>query len=190
MAAAVIQGLGGSSLAINAAQLAFIADSSPTTTRSFYLALVVVSTTIGSSVAPLAGISFVSNGEHGISFVLANTSWLVYLLYLTFVLRETRFPDPLFATLRDIALPADVSGSPVDPIDRAPLAIADISWTPRSVLSSVIEPVKIVSSDWTLRWLGIIAFVMPLTERLFGISATRHMVAAIKSDSDPAFVSI
>ena len=118
MLTSVLQGFGGSSIVLQAAQLAFIADSSTTTSRSFYFGLALLTPLIGSPITVFVSLSKVGEGAnqgHLAPFIVAAIGcWVAYHLYLTFILREARFVDGSFD--RDIdqeshAIPVEATTS-------------------------------------------------------------------------------
>lgn len=87
---AVLQGLGGGPIVLKAAHLALMSDSSPETTRSLHFSLALVASSATSMIAPFSGIHLLAAEKFWVLFLVSQICWVVYLGFLTFVLREDR----------------------------------------------------------------------------------------------------
>lgn len=97
--ASVIKGLGGGEQAILAANLAFVADSTATASRSFYFGLVLIASSLSTAAGFSTGIALIYNEAIPTIFYLAIVSWSIYALCLFFVLGETQTHSVSDATL-------------------------------------------------------------------------------------------
>ena len=158
MFAAVLQGLGGSSLVVNAAHLSFIADSSPISPRPSALRSIVVASIIGGIAPPFIGLRLVSVENYAAVFGIATACWAGYLFYLTLVLRETRSPTPLLSWNAD----ATTTG------DDITIVLGSIVRVTRWIIDSITSAFNQVFSEETSRWLVAVPFLMLIFERLFG----------------------
>ena len=177
MLTSVLQGFGGSPIVLQAAQLAFIADSSTTTSRSFYFGLALLTPLIGSPIAVFVSLSKVGEGAnqgHLAPFIFAAIGcWVAYHLYLTFILREARFVDGSFD--RDI----DQESHAIPVEATTPLPDVDATWTTRNLLKSILDPIKFIFRDRTLRWLAPVTFMISISRSLSGL-VTIHSLKALK----------
>jgi len=131
-----------------AGHLAFIADTSSLTKRSVHLGVALVACWIARGVATLMKATLSNVESSAVAFSTGVGTWLIYLLYLVFVLREARTPPE---HLQDIVCGADE--------DRS-----QFEWSPltRNVFHTLADPVAVVIGDPLLRRLGIAWFVMHL----------------------------
>ncbi|KAJ6583768.1 major facilitator superfamily domain-containing protein [Mycena sp. CBHHK59/15] len=138
---AVLTGIGGGFSVVTAAHTAFIADTSTTAQRSYYMGIHLVMYWVASALAPLISAFLIEKDYYVLNFSIAVGAWTLYFLYLVFVLRESRPKDAVGATT------------------IAPTASA-FSWTLRSLLGTLIDPLLFVFKNSTLFWLGIVMVLM------------------------------
>ena len=147
---ALIKGLGGSFSVVQAAHAAFIADTSSTTARSFYLGLALVMFWFASAIAPL-GVSFLLlEDNYTACFGIATVCWIVYFLYSLFVIKESRIPGA-----KQMRIATD--GEPSEERTRNVL------------LQSLLDPLAFIFKDVTLRWLGLATFTMLVALGAFSV---------------------
>lgn len=130
--AAIFAGLGGSFAIVMAAQNAFIADTSAPAVRSYYMSLSLFMFWAGIAIGPLISAVMVDRGLFAANFGSTVGVWTVYLLYLRFVLRETRVPK---GTAED-----------EQALEGAQEGVSHRKVIAGFVLRSVVEPVKLVFS--------------------------------------------
>lgn len=152
MIAAVLKGLGGGFYVISAAHVAFVAETSSTVTRSFYLGLMLVMLWVANTIAPLLNAVLLDKGKFAANFAVSIATWVVYILYLIFVLREKR-PE---------------SSKPEHEGPDANDQSAS-TWTLRKLTRSVIDPVILLLRNSTLRWLSLADFMMTIALGAFGV---------------------
>jgi hypothetical protein len=145
-----MKGSGGGFSVVNAGQAAFIADTSPAKTRSFYLGLGLVMFWIASAIAPLVSAVLLDDGRFTINFGISVGAWIVYLVYLVLILRETRVPKAR----------GDLATVDADSVTVSTSQNQSTQWTPRVFLTSLYDPLTLIFGDATLRWLGVSTFLM------------------------------
>jgi hypothetical protein len=171
---AVMKGSGGGFSVVNAGQAAFIADTSPAKTRSFYLGLGLVMFWIASAIAPLVSAVLLDEGRFATNFGIAVGAWMVYLTYLILILRETRVPKAS----------ENLATTSVDSGAVSTGQHPSTQWTPRVFFTSLYDPLTLIFGDATLRWLGISTFLMLFAlgalgvlivycDRVFGLSPSQ-----------------
>ncbi|KAI0075084.1 MFS general substrate transporter [Panus rudis PR-1116 ss-1] len=152
LVSALIKGLGGSFSVVQAAHSAFVADTSSTSTRSFYLGYALVMFWIASAIAPLGCAVFLAEQRYSSCFAIAFSCWATYVMYALFVLKETRTPSE------------DRKNQDADST-----ASHGSRWTPRVLLHSLTEPLVLIFGGSTLRWLAITNFAMLVAIGAFSV---------------------
>ncbi|CAL1713548.1 unnamed protein product [Somion occarium] len=158
MLSAFIKGMGGSFSVVQAAQSAFVADTSSSTTRSFYLGLALVMFWIASAIAPL-GVSFLLREDHyAACFGIASGCWIIYLLYSVFIIQETRVPSgQKNDQANQTATPTSQNENISQPEPR------------RAFFQSLTEPLVFIFRDPTLRWLALTTLSMLIAIGAFSV---------------------
>lgn len=148
---AFLKGLGGSFSVVQSAHAAFIADTSSSTSRSFYLGLALVMFWIASAIAPL-GVSFLLvKDRYSACYGLATACWVVYFLYSSLILKETRTPSE-----KQTSEGEETSQQKSEGFKSA-------------LVQSLIEPLSFIFRDTTLRWLGLATFTMLVALGAFSV---------------------
>lgn len=179
--AAIIKGLGGSYAVMKTAELAFISENSPRTSRSFYLGLVMVTGMAGTGIAPLVSGLLVEQGKYTATFAMALAGRCLHLAYAIVALREpphTRpetdaagAPDPDRQTgASEEGVPAvSTSAAPKPPSSTLPTRTS-----PRSLLTRlralphlIINPLLLLARSPLLTVLGAITFLMSFSSSAF-----------------------
>ncbi len=164
--AAVLKGFGGGFSVINAAQIAYVADTSSTAARSSYMGLTLVMYWIASSIGPILSAALLEDGGFAYAFLLAAGVWALYLAY-SLVVQESHAPPPQHEA-GDTSADSDEADQDTS-TEESTLG----AWKLRVdvLLSAIVEPLKLVFGHSTLRWLGIVVFAM-----LFALGAFDTLV--------------
>ncbi|KAI0792113.1 major facilitator superfamily domain-containing protein [Abortiporus biennis] len=166
---AVLKGAGGGFSVVQAAQSAFIADTSTPETRSFYLGLALVMYWFASAIAPLGCGLLLRNDHYAVCFSIAVGCWTSYILYFSLVLCETRIPG----SQRLHSDGSETNNQEATSQGKKPLSL---------FLRSLAEPLIFIFNDPTLRWLclgffsllvgaGAFSVLVVYCDKTFGMKA-------------------
>jgi len=159
---AIVKGFGGGFSVLEAAQSAFIAENAAFHKRSFYLGLANVMAWGAGAFAPLVSAALLKNKHYVASFGVSAGCWVVYLLYLVFILRETQPPPPASILHDELAGAEFESGHSGE-------ALSVARRTFESFVRSIFDPLLLLMGNSTLRWLGILDSMMVLGLGAFGV---------------------
>lgn len=140
---------------LSATSIVLAADTSPTSWRSFNLALVYVAQTT------FLFLGVFSQAPPWISLLIAQACWILYLSYLALFLCEA--PNPIAPS---VAQPVDLREHSTQVRISEPRLM---TWTLWSLSKAITEPAKLffVKANQTLFWIGFVVFSMPAAGYLF-----------------------
>lgn len=168
---AVLSGLGGGFSVLLSGHNAFIADTTRPTERSWYLGLSLVMLWVGGALGPLVSAPLTGHQSYATSLALTALGWLVYILYVAFVLRETRVPSAEGETSSILSILSAASE------ERAHTHKPVV----RLMVRTFVEPMRVVAVNRAILFPslgmlgGILAagsfeFVIPYCDSKFGLS--------------------